>query len=1103
MNIPALTEDVVLEQVAKIRQADVTRKVDVVQFFSLQLEATQELTVVAIDAINGLIPTLIASHSHLLYQSTLTSLLPTYLPHLAPLGLEKVRSTAVAILPSLFDKLSDGKDRVSKPAEEALVRFAQTCLADTPLSSSATLTSSGRGKEKESPAQIYERLLTDVLAGKNPRGKVGVMRVLVGVRAQSRTIGLKALLPSLVAALEDGDGSVREEAKSTLIALLSPSDIPPSVHAELRKMMQARNIKPALVETVMGSLIAPEAGTAEEKMGSQAADVPRVMVATERELEHDFVSLVQPFAGKETEHNWQGREAAVIRVRGMILGGAYKKFGSAFVNILRHEFWPESTKGVVSLRTTLATATCSMYIDIARALGDAFDVLTDTLVPHLLKLSGSTKKIVAEASQQVITAIIAHAACPPRTFMPFLEAGLAERTVQSRGYFMAHLVQYVRAQCARPQGRQAIEGTQILNSSLGTAHAMLTEMIRRGLTDASPAVKESARTAFVVFHREWPKQGAALLASLEDGVRRQVEKVMASATLAEPVIEVDSRPIVAAPQAARRATAGRKPSSAIAAAIRKAKEEARAAKIAEAAREEQENGMTPGPVDDPPLRISNAAQLPIPPTANAVPLELPETPNKDVSLLDLQTPENRGASLKVMTPAPLPGAISLLKTTGISLVEPSSLEAIVASQDEPKEETRNDVPINSISAGPVLATVESGANIPQDLDIGPASSKTAISFVSSESDVQAQNISHLSVSPAKTILRSQDCAKSASNSAIQHSPSSSIAIPRRPRVSVDPASQTIKPQPLYAKLRKIVDCSFWLDRRQEFPDDGEETLDALLERRHSPVTVKYVLQLVGWSNHRAAKQQLDELNDDDEIREYICGTLQTHTTTDGEAEEILPLIGFLESTIVSHQDDAVLKACLFLLWNLFVSAPHLWTEQARPIIRCCLALRRSDSISLRYGTAGLLALFVTTTSDKIHVLQTLLSTTQEVLASSPDAVQSRLVVFALVNVAALVCTLPSGIIKDQIPGIKQLLLQAIDSRAIPSREAAYTTLVAIQSSLGIDDDGYVLVRDIIPELTEAQRRLAMYMIQRDLGDEKSEDRGEGLVEEMARLSRRL
>jgi hypothetical protein len=30
-------------------------------------------------------------------------------------------------------------------------------------------------------------------------------------------------------------------------------------------------------------------------------------------------------------------------VRGMILGGAYKKFGSAFVNILRHEFWPEST----------------------------------------------------------------------------------------------------------------------------------------------------------------------------------------------------------------------------------------------------------------------------------------------------------------------------------------------------------------------------------------------------------------------------------------------------------------------------------------------------------------------------------------------------------------------------------------------------------------------------------------------------------------------------------------------------------------------------------------------------------------------------------------
>lgn len=38
----------------------------------------------------------------------------------------------------------------------------------------------------------------------------------------------------------------------------------------------------------------------------------------------------------------------MIRVRGMILAGVYKKFGATFINVLRHEFWSESIKGVSS-----------------------------------------------------------------------------------------------------------------------------------------------------------------------------------------------------------------------------------------------------------------------------------------------------------------------------------------------------------------------------------------------------------------------------------------------------------------------------------------------------------------------------------------------------------------------------------------------------------------------------------------------------------------------------------------------------------------------------------------------------------------------------------
>lgn len=451
-----------------------------------------------------------------------------------------------------------------------------------------------------------------------------------------------------------------------------------------------------------------------------------------------------------------------------------------------------------------------MYIDVARTLGEGFDVLTDTLLPHLLKLSGSTKRIVAEASQQVVTAIIAHAACPPRTFMPFLEAGLAERTVQSRSYFMGHLVQYIRTQCTRPQAKQAIEGTQILNSNHGTALALLMELIRRGLTDASAAVKESARTAFVVFHHEWPKQGAVLMVGLEDGVRRQVEKAMASAAPVAPVAVEESKSIVAAPPAARRVTAARKPSSAIAAAIQKAKEEARAARMAEAAREEQEASEAPAHVDDPPPEIGKLPVPPPPPATNAASITLPTTPHKNVSLLDLHTPEARSASFKVMTRDPLSaGASSLLKSTGMSLVKPPS-EENAPSQVESQAATGTQGHTEAVFTEPIIKDIESQAAAQHDHDIGPASSRTAVNPVLPEMESRNEQTT---VSPAKSIPRSPESTNSATIPGIQHLPYSMTAEPRRRRLSINP-TQTTKPQPLYKKLRKLGNCSFWLDRRE-------------------------------------------------------------------------------------------------------------------------------------------------------------------------------------------------------------------------------------------------------------------------------------------------
>lgn len=46
------------------------------------------------------------------------------------------------------------------------------------------------------------------------------------------------------------------------------------------------------------------------------------------------------------------------------------------------------------------------------------------------------------------------------------------------------------------------------------------------------------------------------------------------------------------------------------------------------------------------------------------------------------------------------------------------------------------------------------------------------------------------------------------------------------------------------------------------------------------------------------------------------------------------------------QDEDVLKACLFLLWDLVIRQPRSWIGHEDKVIRSCLALRRSDSLSV-------------------------------------------------------------------------------------------------------------------------------------------------------------
>lgn len=59
--------------------------------------------------------------------------------------------------------------------------------------------------------------------------------------------------------------------------------------------------------------------------------------------------MFPPFEGKETEHNWQLRDRAVSRVRGMLKGEVHLRYTDVFMDGLRGGFMTNTLKTVSTL----------------------------------------------------------------------------------------------------------------------------------------------------------------------------------------------------------------------------------------------------------------------------------------------------------------------------------------------------------------------------------------------------------------------------------------------------------------------------------------------------------------------------------------------------------------------------------------------------------------------------------------------------------------------------------------------------------------------------------------------------------------------------------
>ncbi|CAH7683806.1 clasp N terminal-domain-containing protein [Phakopsora pachyrhizi] len=462
---------------------------------------------------------------------------------------------------SVVSFLGDSKLRTRELARSALCAIASLAFEYHRKVNQLNFSSNNSNLQKsdETLAEI-ERIVKDqALANKVARARAQAIYFLSETRARyPGLLSIRSYLPILVSLLEDSDASVRSAASESIIKIFSDKNLPGSARADLKNELTKQGIRKTTVDLILNSVFNPQnqqpalLSLGEDELPECCPDDPPgsrpspsiplktlplsngqpviqsepnptppnsgiiqpIFVSSPKELENIFAKMLPPWQGKETEHNWQAREANISTLRGMIKTNVHFEHTQDFILGLR-SIADGLFKSLFSLRTTMAIGVCSVILELT-SLGTALDPLVEIFLPALLQLASQTKKIVFQASQASALAIIRTTSYHSRTLQLLLSC-TSEKTVQARGAGMTLIKEFLDSHAQR--SRNQIES--------GGAWACLEKALRKSLGDPSPIVRQTARETYCSCSEIWPKLSEALVESLDPTTRKQLEKASA------------------------------------------------------------------------------------------------------------------------------------------------------------------------------------------------------------------------------------------------------------------------------------------------------------------------------------------------------------------------------------------------------------------------------------------------------------------------------------------------------------------------------------------------------------------------------------------------
>ncbi|KAF9693163.1 hypothetical protein EKO04_008700 [Ascochyta lentis] len=381
------------------------------------------------------------------------------------------------------------------------------------------------------------------MAGTNPRAKETAMTWLVKMN-KNHSLPFKTYVNQLVANLEDADPEVRNVAKNAIVSLFQTA--PATARATLKKQLLVQNVRKATATFITTQLDdasmdeehhepapppvrepqreralptsrakapQPDSGfadslPAEQPPPTEAVPMDPIHIYTQRELEDIFRDMAPPFEGRENEQNWIGRDKNTTKLRRILKGNAPTEFHAVFMAGIK-SLLDGILKVANTLRTTMSTNGCHLVQELAKTLGSAIDPWVEILLQSFIKMCAATKNIAAQNGNVTVEALLSNVSYNNR-ILQHVQFASQDKNVQPRTFSASWVKILIR------KHKSHIEHSGALDS--------FDKILKKGLTDANPKVRESYRSTYWTFALVWPQKAEAMYETLEKREKTGLDK---------------------------------------------------------------------------------------------------------------------------------------------------------------------------------------------------------------------------------------------------------------------------------------------------------------------------------------------------------------------------------------------------------------------------------------------------------------------------------------------------------------------------------------------------------------------------------------------------